>query len=45
MAENIGMDFWHYKSPSGKSLKKGFEELLPSVGKTKRMGWSTNKRV
>lgn len=35
MAENAGMDFWNYTSPSGKSLQKGFEELLPFLSKEK----------
>lgn len=35
MAEKIGMDFWNYQSPSGKSLKKGFNELLPYLAKQK----------
>ncbi|HEY0679684.1 MAG TPA: alginate lyase family protein, partial [Chitinophagaceae bacterium] len=29
MADNADMDFWSYVSPSRKSLKKGFDELLP----------------
>ena len=35
MAENAGIDFWNYTSPSGKSLKKGFDELLPYLSKKK----------
>ena len=35
MAPKLGVDFWNYKSPSGKSLKKGFEELLPYLAKQK----------
>lgn len=31
MAEKIDMNFWTFTSPSGKSLKKGFDELLPYV--------------
>jgi hypothetical protein len=29
MAEETGTDLWAYTSPSGKSLKKGFDQLLP----------------
>jgi hypothetical protein len=29
MAEKTGIDYWTYTSPSGKSLKKGFDVLLP----------------
>lgn len=29
MADKAGMDLWNYTSPSGKSLKKGFDVLLP----------------
>jgi Alginate lyase len=29
MADEVGMDLWSYTSPAGKSLKKGFDELLP----------------
>jgi hypothetical protein len=29
MAEETGIDLWNYTSPSGKSLKKGFDQLLP----------------
>ena len=29
LAQNIDMDMWNYISPSGKSLKKGFDVLLP----------------
>ncbi|CAN5738457.1 alginate lyase family protein [soil metagenome] len=35
MAQKSGVDFWNYKSPSGKSLKKGFDELLPYLTKEK----------
>ena len=35
MAENTGIDLWSYTSPSGKSLKKGFERLLPYISKEK----------
>lgn len=29
MAEETNIDLWNYTSPSGKSLKKGFEQILP----------------
>jgi hypothetical protein len=29
MSDEAGMDMWNYTSPSGKSLKKGFDALLP----------------
>jgi len=29
MSEKAGADFWNYTSPSGKSLKKGFDVLRP----------------
>lgn len=29
MAEDLGIDLWNYTSPSGKSLRKGFETLKP----------------
>lgn len=29
MADDAGMDLWNYTSPSGKSLKKGFDVLRP----------------
>lgn len=35
MAEKTGMDLWSYTSPSGKSLKKGFNALLPYISKEK----------
>lgn len=35
MAQYAGIDFWNYTSPSGKSLRKGFEELLPYISKQK----------
>ncbi|MBC7948074.1 MAG: alginate lyase family protein [Chitinophagaceae bacterium] len=31
MASNLGMEEWKYTSPSGKSLKKGFDRLLPYI--------------
>jgi hypothetical protein len=36
MAEKTGIDCWSYVSPSGKSLKKGFDELLPYISKEKK---------
>jgi len=38
MAEKINMDIWHYTTPSGKSLKKGFEFLYPYI--TKQKPWT-----
>jgi hypothetical protein len=35
MALKTGIDFWNYTSPTGKSLKKGFDELLPYLAKKK----------
>ena len=35
MAQKTGIDFWHYTSPSGKSLQKSFDELLPYISKQK----------
>src|SRR6185312_8061254 len=35
LAKNVGIDFWNYVSPSGKSLKKGFEAVLPYLLKEK----------
>lgn len=35
MAEKLGMDMWTYTSPSGKSLKKAFDELHPYFAGTK----------
>jgi hypothetical protein len=35
MAQHAGIDFWNYTSASGKSLQKGFEELLPYLSKEK----------
>ena len=29
LAKNVGLDFWNFVTPSGKSLKKGFDYLLP----------------
>ena len=36
MAENAGINFWKYTSPSGNSLKKGFDQLLPYLAKEKK---------
>jgi hypothetical protein len=35
MADNTGIDLWSYTTPSGKSLKKGFDQLLPYISKEK----------
>ena len=35
MSEKTGFDFWNYKSPSGKSLKRSFEVLKPYLVKDK----------
>ena len=35
MAEKTGFDFWNYKTPSGASLKKGFDYLYPYITKQK----------
>lgn len=35
MAEETGVDLWHYKTPSGKSLKKAFTVLQPYLVKEK----------
>lgn len=31
MGENLNIDMWNYQSPSGKSLKKGFDFLFPYI--------------
>ena len=36
MAEKAGINFWNYTSPSGNSLKKGFDQLLPYLAKEKK---------
>lgn len=36
LARNIGVDFWKYESPSGKSLKKGFNVLIPYLVEEKK---------
>ena len=35
MAEKLGVDFWNMTTSSGKSLKKGFDFLLPYITKEK----------
>jgi len=35
MAKQTGVDLWNYRSPSGKSLRKGFDQLLPYLTKEK----------
>ncbi|RYF87301.1 MAG: hypothetical protein EON98_00940 [Chitinophagaceae bacterium] len=35
MAEKTGFDLWNYTSPSGASLKKGFQFLYPYISKEK----------
>jgi hypothetical protein len=35
MAKQAGIDLWNYTSPSGKSLKKGFDQLLPYLSQEK----------
>jgi hypothetical protein len=35
MAEKTGIDIWHYTSPSGSSLQKGFAFLKPFLAKEK----------
>jgi hypothetical protein len=35
MAEKVDVDLWNYQSPSGKSLKKGYEFLKPFLTKEK----------
>lgn len=36
MAEKIGIDLWKYTSPSAKSLRKAFDELLPYLSQQKK---------
>lgn len=36
MAEEAGMDLWNYNSPSGKSLRKGFDALRPYLLQEKK---------
>lgn len=36
MGEETGADFWNYTSPSGKSLKKGFDALRPYITSEKQ---------
>ena len=35
LAKNVGVDLWNYVSPSGKSLRKAFDTLLPFLLKQK----------
>jgi hypothetical protein len=35
MADKTGIDLWSMQTPSGKSLKKGFEALRPYISKEK----------
>jgi hypothetical protein len=35
LAENVGIDLWHYESPGKKSLKRAFTYLLPYAEKVK----------
>ena len=35
MADNVGIDLWNMTTPSGKSLKKGFDTLRPYISKEK----------
>jgi len=36
MADETGIDLWSMQTPSGKSLKKGFEALRPYINKEKK---------
>ena len=36
MADKTGIDLWSMQTPSGKSLKKGFEALRPYISKEKK---------
>jgi hypothetical protein len=36
MSEEVGIDMWKYTSPSGKSIKKGFEEMKPYLTQEKK---------
>jgi len=38
MGEEVGMDFWNYTSPSGKSLKRAFDVYYPYI--TKEKSWT-----
>lgn len=38
MAERVNIDLWNYTSPSGKSLKNGFNFLYPYI--TKKKDWT-----
>jgi len=35
MSESIGIDWWSYTSPSGKSLRKGFDSVKPYITREK----------
>jgi hypothetical protein len=35
MSEKLGINLWHYQTPSGKSLQKGFNFLYPFLSKEK----------
>jgi len=36
LAKHVGVDLWNFVSPSGKSLKKGFEAVLPYLLQEKK---------
>ncbi len=36
MADEAGVDFWSLTTPSGKSLKKGFDALRPYITQEKK---------
>ena len=36
MSEKTTIDFWNYKTPTGKSLQKGFDELKPYLTQQKK---------
>jgi hypothetical protein len=36
MGDNVNVDMWNYTSPSGKSLKKGFDWLKPYIAQEKK---------
>lgn len=36
MSDKLGIDFWSYTSPSGKSLKKGFQAIQPYLLEEKK---------
>ena len=41
MAEELGIDLWNHTTPSGASLKKGFEFLKPFI--TKQKAWTSQQ--